>query len=242
MHALRRVSAFFGAAAPLGCAVLLCICKTDKICCNRFYTMVGATWLDMKYIEQFMYETFETPRYLRGQIEISYVPYTAEWQVSRKSMVRYNDVAAFTTYSTDRASAYRLLEDALNLRDIRIYDTIEDADGRERRVLNAKETTLAAQKQQLTKRTVIFVTPCFVCRLLLYITQENRAKANQLRQSTVFQCLSTRFRTSQPSSVTSTRSSTRTPNLPGKYTPGSIEKIMPGFARLWLAELTSPFS
>ena len=110
---------------------------------------LGATWLDKKYIEQFMYETFETPRYLRGQIEISYVPYTAEWQVSRKSMVRYNDVAAFTTYGTDRASAYRLLEDALNLRDIRIYDTIEDADGRERRVLNAKETTLAAQKQQL---------------------------------------------------------------------------------------------
>ena len=112
---------------------------------------LGVTWLDKKYIEQFMYETFETPRYLRGQIEISYVPYTAEWQVSRKSMVRYNDVAAFTTYGTDRASAYRLLEDALNLRDIRIYDTIEDADGRERRVLNAKETTLAAQKQQLIR-------------------------------------------------------------------------------------------
>ncbi len=112
---------------------------------------LGATWLDKKYIEQFMYETFETPRYLRGQIEISFVPYTAEWQVSRKSMVRYNDVAAFTTYGTDRASAYRLLEDALNLRDIRIYDTIEDADGRERRVLNAKETTLAAQKQQLIR-------------------------------------------------------------------------------------------
>ena len=112
---------------------------------------LGATWLDKKYIEQFMYETFETPRYLRGQIEISYVPYTAEWQVSHKSMVRYNDVAAFTTYGTDRASAYRLLEDALNLRDIRIYDTIEDADGRERRVLNAKETTLAAQKQQLIR-------------------------------------------------------------------------------------------
>ena len=112
---------------------------------------LGVTWLDKKYIEQFMYETFETPRYLRGQIEISYVPYTAEWQVSRKSMVRYNDVAAFTTYGTDRASAYRLLEDALNLRDIRIYDTIEDADGRERRILNAKETTLAAQKQQLIR-------------------------------------------------------------------------------------------
>ena len=87
-------------------------------------------------------------RYLRGTIEVNYVPYTAEWQVSGKNSVRYNDVAAYTTYGTDRANAYRLLEDALNLRDIRIYDTVEDADGRERRVLNAKETTLAAQKQQ----------------------------------------------------------------------------------------------
>ncbi len=112
---------------------------------------LGATWIDKKYIQQFMYETFETPRYLRGTIEVSYVPYTAEWQVSSKNSVRYNDVAAYTTYGTDRANAYRLLEDALNLRDIRIYDTIEDADGRERRVLNAKETTLAAQKQQLIK-------------------------------------------------------------------------------------------
>ena len=107
--------------------------------------------IDKKYIQQFMYETFETPRYLRGTIEVNYVPYTAEWQVSGKNSVRYNDVAAYTTYGTDRANAYRLLEDALNLRDIRIYDTVEDADGRERRVLNAKETTLAAQKQQLIK-------------------------------------------------------------------------------------------
>ena len=112
---------------------------------------LGATWLDTKYIEQFMYETFDTPHYLRGQIEVSYVPYTSEWQVSRKSMIRGDDVAAYTTYGTDRASAYRLLEDALNLRDVRIYDTIEDADGRERRVLNGKETTLAAQKQQLIR-------------------------------------------------------------------------------------------
>ena len=112
---------------------------------------LGATWIDKKYIQQFMYETFDTPRYLRRSIEVSYVPYTAEWQISNKNSIRYNDVAAYTTYGTDRANAYRLLEDALNLRDIRIYDTVEDADGRERRVLNAKETTLAAQKQQLIK-------------------------------------------------------------------------------------------
>ena len=109
---------------------------------------LGATWIDKEYIQQFMYETFNTPFYLQRSIEINYTPYTAEWQVTGKSSVSYNDVAAYTTYGTDRANAYRLLEDALNLRDVRIYDTVEDADGRERRVLNAKETTLAAQKQQ----------------------------------------------------------------------------------------------
>ena len=109
---------------------------------------LGATWIDKEYIQQFMYETFNTPFYLQRSIEVNYTPYTAEWQVTGKSSVSYNDVAAYTTYGTDRANAYRLLEDALNLRDVRIYDTVEDADGRERRVLNAKETTLAAQKQQ----------------------------------------------------------------------------------------------
>ena len=112
---------------------------------------LGATWLDKMYIQQFMYETFKTPVYLRNQIQVHYSPYTAEWQLSGKTMPRRNDIAAYTTYGTDRANAYRLLEDALNLRDVRIYDTVEDANGHERRVLNAKETTLAAQKQQLIK-------------------------------------------------------------------------------------------
>lgn len=109
---------------------------------------LGATWIDKEYIQQFMYETFHTPYYLQGRIEVKYVPYTAEWQVTSKNAVGYGDVAANTTYGTDRANAYKILEDSLNLRDVRIYDTIEDADGKERRVLNAKETTLAAQKQQ----------------------------------------------------------------------------------------------
>ena len=109
---------------------------------------LGATWIDKKYIQQFMYETFNTPYYLYGNIRVHYAPYTAEWQVTGKSSISDKDVAAYTTYGTSRANAYRLLEDALNLRDVRIYDTVEDADGRERRVLNAKETTLAAQKQQ----------------------------------------------------------------------------------------------
>ena len=110
---------------------------------------LGATWIDKKYIQQFMYETFDTPFYMRhGSIQVNYSSYTAEWQITGKNYLSQNDVAAYTTYGTDRANAYRLLEDALNLRDIRIYDTIEDVDGREKRVLNAKETTLAAQKQQ----------------------------------------------------------------------------------------------
>ena len=109
---------------------------------------LGATWIDKKYIQQFMYETFNTPFYLQRSIEVNYSSFTAEWQIKGKSSVSYNDVAAYTTYGTSRANAYKILEDSLNLRDVRIYDTIEDADGKERRVLNAKETTLAAQKQQ----------------------------------------------------------------------------------------------
>ena len=109
---------------------------------------LGATWIDKEYIQQFMYETFNTPYYLQRAIQVNYASYTAEWQVTGKSSVSENDVAAYTTYGTRRANAYKILEDSLNLRDVRIYDTVEDADGRERRVLNAKETTLAAQKQQ----------------------------------------------------------------------------------------------
>ena len=114
---------------------------------------LGATWISPEYVQQFMEETFETPRYLRGSIQVHYSPRTAEWEVTNKNSVMYNDVAAHTTYGTSRANAYRLLEDALNLRDIRIYDTVEDPDGRERRVINAKETTLAAQRQQAIRDT-----------------------------------------------------------------------------------------
>ena len=109
---------------------------------------LGATWIDKEYIQQFMYETFDTPFYLQRSIEVHYSAFTAEWQISGKNAVGQRDVAAYTTYGTSRANAYKVLEDSLNLRDVRIYDTVEDADGKERRVLNAKETTLAAQKQQ----------------------------------------------------------------------------------------------
>ena len=108
---------------------------------------LGATWIDKEYIQQFMMETLSPPSYLHRTIKVSYSPHTAEWNISAKTSIPYNDTAAYVTYGTRRASAYRLLEEALNLRDIRIYDTVEDANGKETRVLNVKETTLAAQKQ-----------------------------------------------------------------------------------------------
>lgn len=112
---------------------------------------LGATWVDKETIADFMYETFNTPMYLQRYMTVNFSPYTAEWSIDGKTMISSNNVAAYVTYGTDRASAYRILEDTLNLRDIRIYDTIEDPDGKERRVLNQKETTLAQQKQQAIK-------------------------------------------------------------------------------------------
>ena len=112
---------------------------------------LGATWIDRSYIKQFMFETFDTPSYLRYSMDVQYSPYTAAWSISNKTRISYNDVAAWNTYGTDCVSAYEILEDSLNLRDVQVYDTIEDADGRKKRVLNAKETTLAAQKQQLIR-------------------------------------------------------------------------------------------
>lgn len=112
---------------------------------------LGATWIDKSYIQQFMYETLNTPAHLRDTITVNYSAFTAEWNITAKNAISYNDVAAYTTYGTDRANAYKILEDSLNLRDVRIYDTVEDADGNEKRVLNAKQTTLAQQKQQLLK-------------------------------------------------------------------------------------------
>ena len=109
---------------------------------------LGTDWIDKFYIQQFMYETLKTPNYLRGKIVVNHSKATEEWFISAKNSVDSKDVAAYTTYGTSRASAYRILEDSLNLRDVRIYDTVEDLDGKEKRVLNAKETTLAAQKQQ----------------------------------------------------------------------------------------------
>ena len=109
---------------------------------------LGATWIDPAYIREFMWETFETPFYQQRMIDVTYSAFTAEWNIRNKNAVSYSNIAAYMTYGTERANAYKILEDTLNLRDVRIYDTKHDADGRERRVLNSKETTLAQQKQQ----------------------------------------------------------------------------------------------
>ena len=112
---------------------------------------LGATWISQDYIQEFMEQTFKPPYNRRNPIQVSYSPSTAEWNISGKSTPSKQDVNAHMTYGTERANAYRILEDTLNLRDVRIYDTVYDADGTERRVLNSKETTLAQQKQQAIK-------------------------------------------------------------------------------------------
>lgn len=112
---------------------------------------LGATWLDKSVIQDFMLETFAPPMYLHSAIRVNYSEYTAEWNISGKSAVSESNVSAYVTYGTRRANAYRILEDTLNLRDVRIYDMVTDPDGKERRVLNQKETTLAQQKQQAIK-------------------------------------------------------------------------------------------
>ena len=112
---------------------------------------LGATWIDKAYIQQFMYELLDTPYYLRRSIHVEYSPYTAAWNISNKRNISGNDVAAWNTYGTDYVSAYEILEDSLNLRDVRVYDTVTDENGKPKRVLNGKQTTLAQQKQRLIR-------------------------------------------------------------------------------------------
>ncbi|MBR3819330.1 MAG: DEAD/DEAH box helicase family protein [Clostridia bacterium] len=111
---------------------------------------LGATWIDKEIIEQFMFETFKTPNYAQFNMKVKYSEYTAEWRIENKSFISGSDVNAHVTYGTTRKSAYEILEDSLNLRDVRVYDTIIE-NGKDKRVLNSKETTLAQQKQQVIK-------------------------------------------------------------------------------------------
>ena len=112
---------------------------------------LGATWLDPSIIQKFMTETFQIPYYLRRAVNVRYSPYTAEWRVEGKTATGRGDIISSETYGTSRANAYKILEETLNLKDVRIYDTIEDADGKPKRVLNKRETMLAQQKQQVIK-------------------------------------------------------------------------------------------
>ena len=112
---------------------------------------LGATWIAPEIIQKFMQETFQVPYYLRHDVNVRFSPYTAEWRVQGKSALGHGDIMSTETYGTHRANAYKILEDTLNLKDVRIYDTIEDAEGKPKRVLNKNETTLAQQKQQAIK-------------------------------------------------------------------------------------------
>ena len=112
---------------------------------------LGATWLAPEIIQKFMTETFQIPYYLRHAVKVRYSPYTAEWRVEGKTATGRGDIISSETYGTSRANAYKILEETLNLKDVRIYDTIEDADGKLKRVLNKRETMLAQQKQQIIK-------------------------------------------------------------------------------------------
>jgi len=112
---------------------------------------LGATWLAPEIIQKFMTETFQIPYYLRHAVKVRYSPYTAEWRVEGKTATGRGDIISSETYGTSRANAYKILEETLNLKDVRIYDTIEDADGKLKRVLNKRETMLAQQKQQVIK-------------------------------------------------------------------------------------------
>ena len=112
---------------------------------------LGATWLAPEIIQKFMTETFQIPYYLRHAVKVRYSPYTAEWRVEGKTATGRSDIISSETYGTSRANAYKILEETLNLKDVRIYDTIEDAEGKPKRVLNKRETMLAQQKQQVIK-------------------------------------------------------------------------------------------
>ena len=112
---------------------------------------LGTTWIPEKVIEEFTFWLLETPPYYARQIHIRYSKVTGEWNVSEKSLDRSN-IRAYNTYGTKRINAYKIMEDTLNLRDVRIFDTQYDADGRETRVLNKKETAIAQDKQDLIKQ------------------------------------------------------------------------------------------
>jgi N12 class adenine-specific DNA methylase len=111
---------------------------------------LGATWLPPAVIEKFVYELLKTPRWMQNRIKVNYINYTGEWNISEKSADRSN-IHAFSTYGTQRIGAYKIIEDSLNLRDVRIFDKVTDIEGNEKRVLNKKETAIAQAKQEVIR-------------------------------------------------------------------------------------------
>lgn len=109
---------------------------------------LGATWIDADVVKQFMFELLNTPRYLRWNINVHFSNYTAAWNIEGKNKDRTDNIHANVTYGTNRINAYKIIEESLNLKDVRIFDTVEDAEGNKKQVLNKKETTLAQQKQE----------------------------------------------------------------------------------------------
>ncbi len=149
---LREAEAAAKADPPFNINVeALRAAQPRELTASEIDVRLGATWIEPRYIAQFMFNTFQPTYWASRSMSVNYSPYTSEWRIEGKSAVSANDVNACSTYGTSRMNAYKILENTLNLRDVRIYDKIEDADGTERRVLNVKETTLAQQKQQVIK-------------------------------------------------------------------------------------------
>lgn len=113
---------------------------------------LGSTWIEPEYVQQFMHELLNTSWRNKEIYQVKYHKITGEWQVTGKNKAQYSDINATVTYGTSRMNAYQIIDDTLNLRDVRVYDYKRDADGKERRVLNKKETMLAQQKQELIKQ------------------------------------------------------------------------------------------
>ena len=127
------------------------VAQPRELTASEIGVRLGATWIEPQYIRQFIDETFKPSFWVAQNIKVHYSPVTGEWRIDGKSAAGVGDVNAYNTYGTQRMNAYKILENTLNLRDVRIYDKVVDADGNERRVLNTKETTLAQQKQQVIK-------------------------------------------------------------------------------------------
>ena len=121
-----------------------------ELIASEITVRLGATWIPEKDVENFIFETLKTPGFARWDIHVRYSPFTAEWRIEGKSKDGGNDLANMT-YGTSRVNAYKIIEDALNLKDTKVWDRVTNPDGSRSSILNKKETMLASQKQELLK-------------------------------------------------------------------------------------------